>query len=104
MARFDVCANRDRRSARTIPYLLVLQHDLFDDLATRLVVPLLRADEVARPMTGLNPVLELDGERLVLMVPELAGVPRSTMGPVVGSLAHEGPTILAAVDFLISGA
>jgi hypothetical protein len=38
------------------------------------------------------------------MVPEMAGVPRSTLGPVVGSLASESPTILAAVDFLISGA
>lgn len=103
MARFDVCENQDRRSAGAIPYLLVIQHDLFDGLATRLVVPLFRPEEVPRPMSGLNPVLELDGEPLVLMVPEMAGVPRATLGPVVGSLADQGPTILAAVDFLISG-
>lgn len=60
MARFDVGRNGDRRTEPSIPYLLVLQHDLFDGLVTCLVVPLFRASEVKRPMKGLNPTILFD--------------------------------------------
>ena len=104
MARFDVCKSRDRRSAASIPYLLVVQHDLFDDLKTRLVIPLARRKAVPKPLTGLHPLVEVLGDKVVLLTTEMAGVPSSTLGPVVASLAGERAVIIAAIDFLISGA
>lgn len=101
MARFDVC--RNVRSSGSVPYLLVLEHELFDGLPTCLVAPLVRSSDVKRPIKGLNPILEFGGERLLLMVPEMAGIPRRDVGAVVGSLSHAGPEILSAVDFLVSG-
>jgi toxin CcdB len=102
--RFDVCKNPDRRTAQAIPYVVVVQHDLFDDLATRLVIPLGRRKTVRKPLSGLNLEFEVLGERVVLLTTELAGVPRAALGPVVSSLAAHRAAILGAIDFLISGA
>ena len=104
MARFDVCKNRDRRSATSIPYLLVVQHDLFDDLATRLVIPLARRKTVPKPLTGLHPLVDVLGDKVVLLTTEMAGVPRATLGPRVASLAADRAVIIGAIDFLVSGA
>ncbi len=104
MARFDVCKNRDRRSATALPYLLLVQHDLFDDLATRMVIPLARRKAVPKPLTGLHPLVDVLGDKVVLLTTEMAGVPASALGPVVASLAADRAVIVAAIDFLISGA
>jgi len=103
MPRFDVWTNPSRRTAREIPFLLSVQHELFDDLATVVVVPCFRASAVPRPFTKLTPTIELAGERVVVMMPELSGVPRSALGEKVGNAAAESAAILGALDFLISG-
>jgi toxin CcdB len=51
----------------------------------------------------VTPVLPFDGESYVLMTPQLAGIGRTDLGAVAGSLAGERQTILAAMDFLLTG-
>jgi len=103
MAQFDVFRNPDESSRDEIPYLLDIQSDLLDPLATRVVVPLVTAERMPRPARHLNPVFELEGRRVVMSTAELAGVLRSRLGEKVGSLAHRREEILRAVDFLLSG-
>ena len=103
MARFDVYQNANRATARDVPLLLDVQHDLFERLGTRMVIPLFTEKAVKKPMTRLNPTFEVAGMRVVLMTPEMAGVPSAVLGPRVGSLAGESAAILGAVDFLLTG-
>jgi toxin CcdB len=49
------------------------------------------------------PVFRVAGRAVVMATPELAGVPRKALGPVVGDLGGERAAILAALDLLVTG-
>lgn len=103
MAQFDVFENLSPATAADIPYLLDIQNDLLDALATRVVVPLVRLAAMPQPARYLNPVATVAGEKLVMSTAELAGVPRGALGTKVASLKAQRSEIIAAVDFLLSG-
>ena len=104
MGQFSVHMNPDPHSRAEIPFLLDVQAEVVEALATRLVVPLYRL-EGARPraMARLTPVLTFKGEALVAMVPELAGIPRRRLGPGVGDLVQARAELLDALDLLVTG-
>lgn len=99
MAQFDVYRNPRRGSAAR--YLLDVQHAMFTHLKTRIVVPLIPARDV-KPMTRLNPIFEIDGERVVMSTTELAGIAMKDIGEKVGTLEHERPSIIAALDYVFT--
>ncbi|MCE9579908.1 MAG: CcdB family protein [Deltaproteobacteria bacterium] len=88
----------------TYPLLLDIQADLLASLATRAVVPLTtRKRHGARVITRLNPIVEVGGTEYVLVFQELAAVPTSALGAVVGSLAGRRTELVAAIDLLFTG-
>ncbi len=103
MPQFDVYCNPDASSRARFPYLLDIQSDPLDSLATRVVVPLAPESGDATPITRLMPVFEVGGQRVVMRTPELAGVPRKAIGAHVGSLAGRRHEIVAALDVLVTG-
>lgn len=103
MRQFDILRNPHPDTAIWAPYLLVLQCDLLSDLRTMVVAPLVHATQFGRPATTLNPVFEVEGQRVVLSIAELAGVSRGRLGEPVGSLETQRQAILAAIDFLFTG-
>ena len=104
MAQFDVHRNTNPATRTRIPYLLDVQADLLDSLATRVVVPLAKPEVLGGKIAErLSPVFEVDGRKLVMLTPELAGVPRKTLGQRVGSLAGERLSIIAALDLVFTG-
>jgi len=54
-------------------------------------------------MTRLTPELEIEGRKLILMTPQLAGVSRKNLGEPAGNLKQNQPEILTALDLLITG-
>jgi toxin CcdB len=48
------------------------------------------------PIARLTPSIAVDGENYLLMTPQLAGVARSELGPVAGSVADQHCTLVAA--------
>ena len=103
MAQFDVYRNRDPGSRRQIPYLLDIQSNLLSQLATRVVVPLVREDRFGLPARRLNPIFEVAVVRVVMSTQELAGIHISELGDGVGTLAMHRDDIVAALDFIIQG-
>lgn len=103
MARFDVYRNSNRKSRDRVPLLLDVQASLLDDLATRLVVPLVSAADFGQAIEKLNPVVRLGNRSYVMATAEMAAVMRKALGEKAGSLEGKSAEILAAVDFLISG-
>lgn len=104
MAQFDVHRNSNAASANRIPLLLNVQSDLLDSLAMRVVVPLARPNVIGnKPAQYLNPLFEIEGKTLVMLTPELAGVPVKHLGKVVGSLADRRADIFRALDIMLSG-
>jgi toxin CcdB len=78
--------------------------DLLEPLNTRVVIPMTKAPTLTRkPVSHLTPEVSFNGDRYVLMTPQLAGMGRAELGPHAGTLVDEGQTILAAIDFLLTG-
>ena len=76
MAQFDVHRNGNPASAAEFPLLLDVQSGLHDGLRTRLVVPLSPAEPMAgRIISGLMPVLTIDGAEFAMLTPQAAGIP-----------------------------
>ncbi|MFN8010987.1 MAG: CcdB family protein [Holophagaceae bacterium] len=104
MAQFSVHRNANPATREAVPFLLDVQADLLAGLATRVVVPLYGAAVLRRAaVKTLMPVFKVAGRSVVMATPELAGVPKKALGPVVADLAAERAAILAALDLLIAG-
>ena len=103
MAQFDVYANPNPDTNHAVPYLLDVQSDLLEPLATRVVVPLVRQLVMPRPARHLNPVFEIQGVQVVISTAELVGVHIQALGEKVDALAEQRDAIMRALDFLISG-
>lgn len=104
MAQFTVYRNKSPRTKSIFPLLVDVQSDLLEDLQTRVVIPLTRASTLTKkPLGNLTPTLVFDDESYLLMTPQLAGVAKTALGSLAGSLAEQRQLILAAIDFLLVG-
>ncbi len=103
MAQFDVHRNINPDSREWAPYLLDVQNDLLDPLATRVVVPLIKAEEMTKPAKRLNPQFVVEKTTVVMSTAELAGVPVRALGEKVASLGERRDEIMAALDMLFTG-
>ena len=73
MPQFSVYKNKNPKTRSTYPYLVDVQSDLLSDLGTRVVVPLVkRTASTKKPIKNLTPVVSIDGQELIMMVPLLA--------------------------------
>jgi len=100
MAQFDLYRNPNEETNTDVPYLLDVQHDLLDSLATRMVIPLRRD---ITPVSHLNPSVTVHGETLYLSTAEMAGISTAMLGEHIDSLTAERQQIIAAIDFLVTG-
>ncbi len=103
MAQFDVYLNSNPETRKSIPYLLDVQADLLDTLATRVVVPLILAEEMGLAAKHLNPQFKIKGVAVVMSTAELAGIPTRSVGDKVASLRNRRDEIIAALDLLFTG-
>lgn len=104
MAAYSVFQNPNPRTNGAIPFLLDVQSEVFSVLGTRVVVPLYRQQaKGVHALSHLTPVVQFQGQLLVAMVPELAGIARRELGPMAGDLAKERAEILQAIDLLMMG-
>lgn len=103
MAQFDVYLNSNPASRKAIPYLLDVQTDLLDTLATRVVVPLVLAEEMGLAAQTLNPKFRIKNTAVIMSTAELAGVSIRSLGDKVASLKGQRDEIIAALDLLFTG-
>lgn len=99
MAQFDIY----KRTGSGIEYILDLQHDMLDNLSTRVVAPLAPLESIGSPMKILNPQIPVDGKKHVLLTHLLAAIPVSALGNPVGSALPQRDEIIRAVDLLFTG-
>jgi len=104
MAQFTVCRNKNPQTSSAIPFLLDIQNDLLSDLETRVVVPLCPLSSMSgRILRTLMPVLDIEGERFVMLTPQMAGIPKGELGVPVTRVGQYRVEIIAAIDFLLTG-
>jgi toxin CcdB len=100
VARFDVFANPTVAERKHTPYLVDVQNDYIDALATRVVIPLRRESVMALPARNLNPSFTVGTERVVLDTAALAAVPVSALRKSVANLGTARSDIQEALDTL----
>ena len=104
MAAYSVFQNQNPKTGEAVPFLLDVQSELLSALGTRWVVPLYRAEAAAIVVISrLTPSVFFEGQSLVAMVPEMAGISRRELGPPAGDLASARGEILQAIDLLLTG-
>ncbi|MGB5279452.1 MAG: CcdB family protein [Gammaproteobacteria bacterium] len=103
MAQFDVCRNPNPDTQAAIPYLLEVQSDLLESIATCVVVPLVRTSERKKPAKYLNPCLDIEGTQVIMLTEQIAGIPRRALSKRIASLSSKRQEIMTALDFLFSG-
>ncbi|MCX7241325.1 MAG: CcdB family protein [Burkholderiales bacterium] len=100
MAKFHVYRHPDRALRKKTPFLLDVQNDFIDRVASRVVIPLRDATAFGPRMRDLNPSFMVSGQEVVLDTTALAAFPASGLTTPVTSLAHDGATIVSALDTL----
>lgn len=103
MAQFDVYENTNPDTKKIVPYLLDVQANLLEALATHVVVPLVPVSVMGKAAKHLNPVFKIKKTHVVMSTAELAGVPVRILGEKVTSLKDYRNEIIAALDFLFTG-
>ncbi|WP_170763101.1 CcdB family protein [Ruegeria lacuscaerulensis] len=98
MPKYDVFPNPSGDG-----FLLDVQTDLLSDLNTRIVVPLLPNSTAPIPAARLNPVFEVNGERVVMVTQFLAAVPVGILKSQICNLSDEFDQITVAIDMLMQG-
>jgi toxin CcdB len=98
MAKYDVFPNPSGDG-----FLLDVQTDLLSGLNTRVVVPLLPQSSAPIPAARLNPIFEMDGERVVMATQFLAAIPQHILKSSVGNLSNDSEKVTSAIDMLMQG-
>jgi toxin CcdB len=104
LPQFTVYRNKNPQSKATFPLLLDVQSELLEDLPTRAVIPLTQSIGVMqKPLSRLTPVIPVDGKAYMVLTYQLASIPKSVLGAAVEDVSEHRQTIIAALDFLITG-
>ena len=103
MAQYDVYPNPSHSAATGIPYVVVVQSDLLDALATRMTMPLCEFDAAAKVPTALCPVIVVKGQRLHALAHYAAPLPAKVLRRPVDNVAAQSSALVSAMDAVSSG-
>lgn len=98
MRQFDLCRLRSDPDS----IVVILQHDVADELGTRIVAPL--SDHPYRRLIDRARIeVDVDGQRRVVQLDRMAAIDRTAIGAVVGSVARDESRIKNGIDLLFFG-
>jgi toxin CcdB len=103
VAQYDVVPNPSHSASEGIPYVVVIQSDLLDALATRLTMPLAVLDLAGKVPTMLCPVITVNGQRLHALAHYAAPLPAKLLRRPVDNVAAQASALVAAMDAVLSG-
>jgi toxin CcdB len=103
MAQYDVFPNPSASAKNGIPYVVVIQSDLLDSLATRMTVPLATIAFAGKVPIQLCPVITVKGQRLHALAHYAAPLPAKALRHPVDNVAAQANVLVASVDAVLSG-
>jgi len=103
MAQYDVYVNPSQSAADGIPYVVVIQSNLLDALATRLTMPLAISDASMNTPTSLCPVVMVKGKHFHALAHFAAPLPAKLLKRPVGNVTAQASALVAAMDAVLSG-
>jgi toxin CcdB len=103
MAQFDVFANPFANARRAYPFVVAMQSDFTINGAEQLVAPIASIDYGQSASRRVMPVVALQGNDHVVVVPRLTAVRSRDLIEKVSSIATARTELLAAIDYLFFG-
>jgi toxin CcdB len=103
VAQFAAYENPNRDTRKAYPFLLDIQSNLIEDLISTIVIPLAPKRAISKPISRLNPTVSINGTDYIVLTQQISGFSRSGLGKPVADLTHERYSLIAAIDFVISG-
>lgn len=100
MPQFDVYKTRN---STIYPLVVDVQADVHARLGSRVVIPMVLRTRYALPVSRLTPQVTIRDDDYVVLIPQLAAIPRTELGAIVGSLATQRASLVAALDLLVTG-
>jgi toxin CcdB len=101
--QFDVYVNPLASARTAFPYVAVLQHDLAETGADRVIAFLARHTAMPSAAGRVLPIVEFDGRPFVLLIPALTTLPVATLRTPAGSVSAYRDAIVQALDWLFLG-
>ena len=103
MAQYDVFSNPSTSAKDGIPYVVVVQSDLLEALATRLVIPLADLNFEGKVPAALCPAITVKGQRFNALAHYAAPLPVKQLRRPVDNVAAQAGALVAAMDVVLSG-
>ena len=103
MSQFTLYKNENKNSKKTYPYLVDVQNDFFDELSSRIVIPL-SPHKILNQTNAkkLCPIIIVNDEQYVLLTHQMTSMPKTMLKKRVTSLESLRYEILGAIDFLMT--
>lgn len=102
--QFDVYRNPSGRTSELHPYLMVIQHDYYDDLSTRLILPLSYRNCLSGHSNPASAVINIDFQTLFMNTPGITSVEKKklTSKYFVSNVPSARARVVAAIDALVT--
>ena len=102
--QFDIYRNTSDKTHELQPYFMIIQHDYYDDLSTRLILPLSYCRHIHGHNHAVTPLVNIDFQKFFLNTPGITHVERKKLNNknFVCNLRNERSCIVSAIDALIT--
>ena len=102
--QFDVYRNPSDKTREYQPYFMIIQHDYYDDLSTRLIVPLSYHNNLNGHYNAATPLINIEFERYFLNTAGITHVEKKKLNNknFVCKLRSARSTVIAAIDALVT--
>ena len=104
LKQFNVYRNSSPATRDTLPYYMLIQDDCYDDLATRVIVPLVRNNRLPLWHSHLAPAINIDFETLLIYSPMITNINNQKINnkDFVCNLRNARQDVIAAFDCLLT--
>lgn len=102
--QFDVYRNPSDRTREYQPYFMIIQHDYYDDLSTRLILPLSYRNNLNGQFHPAVPLVNIDFQTFFLNTAGITHVDKKKLDNknYVCNLRSARSSVISAIDALIT--
>lgn len=102
--QFDVYRNPSAKTNKLWPLYMIIQNDYFDELTTRIVVPLVAKKELSLNQKRITPQIVINNESFYIFTPAITflDIKKINKSDFVCNIALSRNEIISALDAIIT--
>ncbi|EDT1338827.1 plasmid maintenance protein CcdB [Salmonella enterica subsp. enterica serovar Enteritidis] len=102
--QFDVYRNPSTKTNKLWPFYLILQNDYFDDLMTRMVVPLVSKNDIDLNKKRITPLVNINKSDFYVFTPAITFLDAKKINheDFICNIASSRNEIISALDAIVT--